>query len=370
MSRRTDALARAFVAGFLRGWLPRLLLAGLVALVGLSAPAPAADKDYATCSSNGKVGADQLIAACTRAIALTPGDAKLYVNRAKAFGRKGEHDRAIVDCDKAIEIEPANERAYGVHGIAWQDKGDNTRAIASFDEAIRLDPANSAFYFNRAKSWGLKKDYARALADLDEVVRLDPANAQAYRVRGMTMARIGNSKKAFADLDKAISLKPTDPKSYFIRALFWEASDLDKAIADLDQAIALDPTNADYRKERLSVQLDKRRTGSKAAQQAPDPANSPPHDAARAPEAPAAPQPAKPAESPAYEPLQLYPKKETFRARCLESETRVGATGPGGCRRRNRYLQLCDPTRPLQRRSLSQPGACRGIAGRLHRRRR
>src|SRR4051794_29234729 len=188
MSRQTGALVRAFLRGLLRGWLARLSLAGLVVLVGLGAPTLAADEDFATCSSGGKVGADQLIAACTRAIVLSPWDANLYVNRAKAFGRKGEHDRAIVDCDQAIEIDPGNQRAFGARGIAWEDKGDHTRAIASFDEAIRLDPANSAFHFNRARSWGLKKDYARALADLDQAIALDPANTD-YRKKRLSVQR-------------------------------------------------------------------------------------------------------------------------------------------------------------------------------------
>ncbi|RAZ86945.1 hypothetical protein DPM33_26720 [Mesorhizobium hawassense] len=173
--------------------------------------------------------------------------------------------------------------AQNAIGIAWQEKGDHTRAIAAFDEAIRLNPASSAFYFNRAKSWGLKKNYARSIADLDEAVRRDPANAQAYRVRGMTMAQIGNSREAFADLDKAISISSGDPKSYFERALVWEASDPDKALADLDKAIALDPANSDYRKERLSVQISKRRAAGDEGKTGPAQNPEQPKAAAAAP---------------------------------------------------------------------------------------
>ncbi|TIO74787.1 MAG: tetratricopeptide repeat protein [Mesorhizobium sp.] len=254
-----------------------------------------------------------------------------YQDRVRSWITKRDRKRAKADCrhiagvdadkgrdcarqiaevfgePRAGESGPNPASAQNAIGVEWQEKGDHTRAIAAFDEAIRLNPASSAFYFNRAKSWGLKKNYARAIADLDEAVRRDPANAQAYRVRGMTMAQVGNSREAFADLDKAIAISPDDPQSYFIRALVWEASDPDKAIADLDKAIALDPANADYRKERLSVQIGKRGT---KLQQAPGAATG------QAPvPVPAEPQAAaKPTTPPVDEPPQLYAKKDNSAA--------------------------------------------------------
>jgi tetratricopeptide (TPR) repeat protein len=258
-----------------------------------------------------------------------------YHDRALSWIAKGERKRAEADCKHIADIDTDKGRdcahriaeafgrsndgarnggssaayAQNAKGVEWQDKGDHTRAIAAFDEAIRLNPKSSAFYFNRAKSWGLKQDYNRAIADLDEAIRRNPSNAQAYRLRGMTMAQIGKSKEAFADLDKAVSLNPTDPKPYFIRALAWAASDIDRAIADLDKAITLDPTNSDYRKERLKAQLRKRKTTPKTAHPI-DPTASSAYESNGVAEAPTAPQTIKPAESPTYEPLQLYPKKE------------------------------------------------------------
>ncbi|TPI19835.1 tetratricopeptide repeat protein [Mesorhizobium sp. B4-1-1] len=216
----------------------------------------------------------------------------------EAFGEPG---------DGATDPNPAS--AQNAIGVEWQEKGDHTRAIAAFDEAIRLNPASSAFHFNRAKSWASKKNYARAIADLDEAVRRDPANAQAYRVRGMTMAQIGNSREAFADLDKAIAISSDDPKSYFERAVVWEAKDSDKAIADLDKAIALDPANADYRKERLSVQISKSRANGQPVLQSPSAATN----QADVP-VPAEPQPAKPTPPPTYAPPQLYAKQDNSAA--------------------------------------------------------
>ncbi|TIT99098.1 MAG: tetratricopeptide repeat protein [Mesorhizobium sp.] len=271
--------------------------------------------------------ADYDKAESVRADPITP-----YHDRALSWIAKGERRRAEADCkhiagvdaDKGRDCSRRIAEAFGeprdgggektataqnAVGIEWQEKGDHTRAIAAFDEAIRLNPASSAFYFNRAKSWGLKKNYARAIADLDEAVRRDPANAPAYRVRGMTMARVGNSKEALADLDKAISISSDDPKSYFERALVWEASDPDKAIADLDKAIALDPANADYRKERLSVQIGKRRAEGQPVLQSPGATTSQAHVPI-----PAEPQAAKPIAPPTYEPPQLYAKRDNSAA--------------------------------------------------------
>ncbi|MDX8491851.1 hypothetical protein RFN29_09685 [Mesorhizobium sp. VK22B] len=64
MLRRTSVFARAFAAWLSSGAL--LALAGIVVMLGGPGSAALAEsKDYTTCFSDGKVSADQQIAACT-----------------------------------------------------------------------------------------------------------------------------------------------------------------------------------------------------------------------------------------------------------------------------------------------------------------
>ena len=123
MSRGTGADARAFVAWLLRGWPLRLALAGLAVLAVLGGSALAAGKDYATCFSEGKVDADQQIAACTPI------------------------------AEDVTEASRLRVTAYFYRGLTRDGKKDWDGAIADYSQAITLDPTRASAYFNRGADW-------------------------------------------------------------------------------------------------------------------------------------------------------------------------------------------------------------------------
>ena len=53
-----------------------------------------------------------------KAIALKPDNADAYINRGRAYGKKGDNDRAIVDYTKAIELTNDYAVAYKNRGLA------------------------------------------------------------------------------------------------------------------------------------------------------------------------------------------------------------------------------------------------------------
>ena len=48
------------------------------------------------------------------------------------------------DYQKALAIEPGNARVFLNSGVAWLFKGEPDRALGCLDEAIRLDPKSGS----------------------------------------------------------------------------------------------------------------------------------------------------------------------------------------------------------------------------------
>src|SRR5262249_36740974 len=80
----------------------------------------------------------------------------------------------IVDFDEAICLDPKYTWAYNNRALAYRRKGDLNRAIADASEAIRLDPKYAWAYNNRALAYRRKGDLNRAIADATEATAPDP----------------------------------------------------------------------------------------------------------------------------------------------------------------------------------------------------
>ncbi len=59
-----------------------------------------------------------------------------------ALYNKGEHDKAINCYTKAIEISPNNAKGYNLRGGAKYDLGDIKGAIIDYNRVLEIDPDN------------------------------------------------------------------------------------------------------------------------------------------------------------------------------------------------------------------------------------
>jgi tetratricopeptide (TPR) repeat protein len=118
----------------------------LLTLTAALAPAVAGDAD--TCKA---ASGDDSIAACDRHLARNPRSAAAYYGRARAYGLKGDYDRAIADLDRAIRLKPKNADYYTERCWAYDSKHEYDRAMADCAEATRLDPRKAVIYGQRAE---------------------------------------------------------------------------------------------------------------------------------------------------------------------------------------------------------------------------
>lgn len=117
---------------------------------------------------------DRAFDAATLALALTPNDPALMIDRAEAEGSLQRYREAIDDLDHALAIDPRRTEAFVLRASAWRHL-DNLEVATS--------------------------DIERALA-------LDPDNAEALLERGILRQRTGNQTGARADWQRAIHLDP------------------------------------------------------------------------------------------------------------------------------------------------------------------
>jgi tetratricopeptide (TPR) repeat protein len=221
------------------------------------------NREWQVCHDNAG-DSDARIAACTEVLNRGALDGKhrahAFNDRAVAFARKGQYDRAIQDYDEAIRLAPQTADLLGNRGWSYIQKGDYDRALADLNEAIRLNPRVAMAFDKRGRAYFRKGEYDRAIADFDEAIRLDPKMSMAFSNRGVAFIYRGQFDRAIQDFDEAIRHDPKNARGYVLRGRTYEQrGDRDRAIQDFKSALSLRgngvtaDSEVDTAKERLAV---------------------------------------------------------------------------------------------------------------------
>lgn len=81
----------------------------------------------------------------TKAMELDAANAVFPCNRAAAYSKMGEHQKAIADCQKALILDPNYGKAYGRMGLSYHNLNNLQKAKESYAKALELEPG-STFY--------------------------------------------------------------------------------------------------------------------------------------------------------------------------------------------------------------------------------
>ncbi|MEE8350834.1 MAG: tetratricopeptide repeat protein [Rhodospirillales bacterium] len=129
-----------------------------------------------------------------------------FTNRAFAYKRKGQWDKAIADYDEAIRLVPDLFFAFNNRGNAYYFKGQLDKAIENYDKALHLQPDFAEALNNRGNVYRKKGQLDKAIENYDKAIELEPDNARVFADRGLAFEKKGKPTQALIDFKRAHAL--------------------------------------------------------------------------------------------------------------------------------------------------------------------
>ena len=191
-----------------------------------------------------------------KAIALAPDDAEAYFTRAEMYRyTAARREQVISDYGKAFALKPDYAEAYYGQGTLLFDV-DFDRAIADYTRIIEMKPdwQDGSAYRARAAAYAAKGDDRLALADYTQVVRMKPGR-DAYVDRGFVGLRLTDYDAAAADFQKALEFGDHPSARAGLAAVYRAKGDFDRALTEVNTAIGMAPAMSGLLIERANTYL-------------------------------------------------------------------------------------------------------------------
>ena len=149
----------------------------LEALAGASdAPAAARAQVFDQAAQAWLVAGDPARAgrAADAAVALSPDDPNLLVDRAAAAMAGERYEPAMRDLGRALELDPSRDDALVQRGVAWRHLGRFDLARDDVERALSRDPEDAEALLERGILREQANDEAGARADWQQAITLEP----------------------------------------------------------------------------------------------------------------------------------------------------------------------------------------------------
>jgi tetratricopeptide (TPR) repeat protein len=162
---------------------------------------------------------DEAIAEFTKAIELSPKDARIYNDRGWAYYKLNRFPEATEDFSKAIEIAPKDFAGYSGRGVMLVAQNQNDAALLDLNKALELKPDDSQTLRFRASAYKGLKQYDLAIQDYTTVLsKSDPNSGDQAKLavadlsakRGYVYSLAQQYENAINDYKEALRLNPND----------------------------------------------------------------------------------------------------------------------------------------------------------------
>ena len=197
-------------------------------------------------------------------IAATPGNAALFLDRARLFTVADRPLLALDDCEEALRLQPNSMRARIQKGEALLDDKRTEdaakigvavqlarnedkhvdehalRALATNDALIASNAGAPEPLAARAKVLRDLRQWTLALADARAALALNENMAAAHFEAAHALEGIDDVKEALAHVTRATELDPNDPVKWYYRGLLeTKRADLTAAIESQSRSLGL-----------------------------------------------------------------------------------------------------------------------------------
>jgi tetratricopeptide (TPR) repeat protein len=134
--------------------------------------------------------------------------ASVYGQAVQAWLMADEPDRAYEAATAAVALSPDDADLRIDRSVAAATMERYLDAIDDLDRAIALDPRRFDALVLRAAAWRQEKRLDRAKEDVDRALAINPDYPEALLERGILRQRMGDRAGARADWEHAIELAP------------------------------------------------------------------------------------------------------------------------------------------------------------------
>ena len=181
-----------------------------------------------------------------RAARISPNDASIQFNLAKALTDSGNDKDAITHHKKAVALDPNNQEAWLSYGITTSNLGRYEDALIYYGNALRLKPDYSEALLSKGNVFYALKRYDEAIPHYDQAIAINPHYPEAWSNKGVILDHLKRYDEAIAHFAKAISLKNDYSDEWFNKGkVLNELKRYDEAITHYDKALSLKPDYAE-----------------------------------------------------------------------------------------------------------------------------
>lgn len=163
----------------------------------------------------------------------------VYVDRARAYSKKGSYDMAVKDCTTSLSLNKNNLNALLVRASAYDAQNKFQKAAIDYKSAVDLSNgrkdtvymlSRSLQKLNKISSGRTKLltsltsslqdlgQHREALNTLTKLQKTNPNDKTIYKAKIRSLLALGRNWSAVTECDKLISLDKNDSESYLMRA--------------------------------------------------------------------------------------------------------------------------------------------------------
>lgn len=169
---------------------------------------PEVTRIYAMIEGAATGSPERAIAALNDLIGKGEADPALLYDRAMAYYRRRDFERALADIDQAIGIEGKNAEYHRQRGLILTALMRNEESVAATTEALRLDPGDTFLHHERAGPAFVSGQFEMARSDMDIALKKDFQQSPFWRMRGGAAYALGDFDAASSDFVHDIKLEP------------------------------------------------------------------------------------------------------------------------------------------------------------------
>jgi tetratricopeptide (TPR) repeat protein len=196
-----------------------------------------------------------------------------YDNRADAYIREKDYQKATEDLKRSLTINPQYPMTYYRLGLVFEKTGAYIKALQNHSKALELFPGfepawqgkersyqkaledlnrdihenslNIIPYINRGNIHALMERYDKALEDFNRVLEIDPSIPTIYYNRGLVYFNMGQHHQAVDDFTAFLEHDPKDAQTYYHRGLAYEKlQNKQQSVRDFQNAARMGDTRA------------------------------------------------------------------------------------------------------------------------------